>query len=82
MFSGEKGFKIRAKVHGRGRIFVTSRRAWLPLLKLISPLRVTGAFLPFLGVLLVVAAHSGRLRFQLVTQADMPRLTQFASVSS
>ncbi len=41
MFSREKGYKIRAKVHGKGGIFVTSRRAWLPLLKLIA---VTGTF--------------------------------------
>ncbi len=39
MVSREKGYKIRAKVHGKGGIFFTSRRAWLPLLKLIAVTR-------------------------------------------
>ncbi len=39
MFSREKGYKIRVKVHGKGGYFFPNRRAWLPLLKLIA---VTG----------------------------------------
>ncbi len=39
MFSREKGYKIRVKVHGKGAYFFPNRRAWLPLLKLIA---VTG----------------------------------------
>ncbi len=39
MFSSEKGYKIRVKVHGKGAYFFLNRRAWLPLLKLIA---VTG----------------------------------------
>ena len=42
MFSREKGYKIRAKVHGKGGNFFTSRLAWLPLLELIA---VTGGHL-------------------------------------
>ena len=32
MFSHEKGYKIRAKVHGKGGILLTSRLAYAPLL--------------------------------------------------
>ena len=30
MFSREKGYKIRVKVHGKGGISAPNRRAWLP----------------------------------------------------
>ena len=36
MFSTEKGYKIRAKVHGKGGILLTSRLACAPLLDLTA----------------------------------------------
>ncbi len=39
MFSCKKGYKIRAKVHGKGGIFSTRRLAYVPLLDWIA---VTG----------------------------------------
>ncbi len=49
MFSREKGYKIRVKVHGKGAYFFPNRRAWLPLLKLIA---VTGSVAPKVDFLL------------------------------
>ncbi len=70
MFSREKVYKIRVKVHGKGGYFSPNRRAWNPLLKLIA---VTGGIPGFPGF---PDSFPGFLSFPELGGAALPCITE------
>ncbi len=47
MFSPEKGYKIRAKIHGKGGILLTSRLAYAPLWDWTAVAGLSGPYISY-----------------------------------